>query len=424
MSLAQPDSEAFSYRENHLYCEDAALEELADRYGTPLYVYSRRAIEGAYGAYDAALKGRNALVCYAVKANSNLAVLDVLARYGAGFDIVSGGELARVLAAGGDASKTVFSGVGKSEPEIAVALKADVACFNVESAAELDRIDAVAQRLQQRARVALRVNPDIDARTHRHIATGLKSNKFGVAYADTLALCRLASAKPGLELVGLGCHIGSQITEIAPYVEAADRILDLVDALEREKIRLHHIDLGGGLGIRYQNELPPQVSELIEALLSRLDARGQRSKKVIFEPGRSIVGNAGLLLTRVEYLKPGDSKNFAIVDAAMNDLIRPAMYDAWMNVIPVVPRGGDIKRYDVVGPVCESADWLARDRDLALQPGDLLAIASAGAYAMAMSSNYNSRGRPAEVMVDGAQAHCVRRRETIAELFATESRLP
>ena len=423
MSPAQLGSEAFSYRENRLYCEDAALEELAERYGTPLYVYSRRAIEGAYGAYDAALKGRFALVCYAVKANSNLAVLDVLARHGAGFDIVSGGELARVLAAGGDVGKTVFSGVGKSELEIEAALNANVACFNIESAAELDRIDSVAQRLQRRARVALRVNPDIDARTHRHISTGLKNNKFGVAYADTLALCRLASARPALELMGLGCHIGSQITEIAPYVEATDRIIDLVDALEREDIRIQHIDLGGGLGIRYQNESPPQVSELIEALLARLDARGYQSKKVIFEPGRSIVGNAGVLLTRVEYLKPGEWKNFAIVDAAMNDLIRPAMYDAWMNVMPVVPRSGGIKRYDVVGPVCESADWLARDRQLALQPGDLLAIASAGAYAMAMSSNYNSRRRPAEVMVDGVQSHCVRRRETINELFATESRL-
>jgi len=424
MSLALPDSEGFSYRENQLYCEDAALDTLAERHGTPLYVYSRRAIERAYDAYDSALKGRSAQVCYAVKANSNLAVLDVLARRGAGFDIVSGGELARVLTAGGDASKTVFSGVGKNKTEIEAALTANVACFNVESAAELDRIDAAARQLQLRARVALSVNPDIDAKTHRHISTGLKTNKFGVAYAHTLTLCRIASTRPALELVGLGCHIGSQITEIAPYVEAADRIIDLVDSLEREKIVLRHIDMGGGLGIRYQNESPPQVSDLIEALLARLDTRGHRSKRVIFEPGRSIVGNAGVLLTRVEYLKPGESKNFAIVDAAMNDLIRPAMYDAWMNVMPVVPRSGDVKRYDVVGPVCESADWLARDRDLAVQPGDLLAIASAGAYAMAMSSNYNSRGRPAEVMVNGSQSHCVRKRETIEELFATESRLP
>ena len=424
MSLALADSEGFSYRENQLYCEDAALDTLAQRYGTPLYVYSRRAIERAYDAYDSALKGRSAQVCYAVKANSNLAVLDVLARRGAGFDIVSGGELARVLAAGGNASKTVFSGVGKNKAEIEAALTANVACFNVESAAELDRIDAVARRLQLRARVALRVNPDIDAKTHRHISTGLRTNKFGVAYSDTLALCRIASTRPALELIGIGCHIGSQITEIAPYVEAADRIFDLVDSLESEKIVLRHIDMGGGLGIRYQNESPPQVSELINALLARLDARGHQSKQVLFEPGRSIVGNAGVLLTRVEYLKPGESKNFAIVDAAMNDLIRPAMYDAWMNVMPVVPRSSGVKRYDVVGPVCESADWLARDRDLAVQPGDLLAIASAGAYAMAMSSNYNSRGRPAEVMVDGSRSHCVRQRESIEDLFATESRLP
>jgi diaminopimelate decarboxylase len=424
MNPALPAGEEFSYRENHLYCEDAALDALAERYGTPLYVYSRRAIEGAYGAYASALEGRSALVCYAVKANSNLAVLNVLARRGAGFDIVSGGELARVLAAGGDASKIVFSGVGKSEGEIEAALNAGVACFNVESSAELDRIDGVASRLQQRTRVALRVNPDIDAKTHPHISTGLKSNKFGVAYADALALCRIASRKPALELVGLGCHIGSQITEIAPYVEAADRIIDLVDSLERDKIALRHIDLGGGLGIRYQNESPPQASELIKALLSRLDTRGHRNKKVIFEPGRSIVGNAGVLLTRVEYLKPGESKNFAIVDAAMNDLIRPAMYDAWMNVLPVEPRNNGAKRYDIVGPVCESADWLARDRDLALHSGDLLAIASAGAYAMAMSSNYNSRRRPAEVMVDGTRSYCVRQRETIEQLFATESRLP
>ena len=424
MNALLPASEGFSYRENRLYCENAALDSLAERYGTPLYVYSRHAIESAYAAYDSALKGRSALVCYAVKANSNLAVLDVLARCGAGFDIVSGGELARVLTAGGDAGKIVFSGVGKSETEIEAALNANVACFNVESSAELDRIDAAASRLKKRARVALRVNPDIDAKTHPHISTGLKSNKFGVAYADTLALCRVACTKPALELVGLGCHIGSQITEIAPYVEAADRIIDLVDSLESQKISLSHIDLGGGLGIRYQNESPPHASELIGALLSRLDARGHRNKKVILEPGRSIVGNAGVLLTRVEYLKPGESKNFAIVDAAMNDLIRPAMYDAWMNVLPVAPRNNGVKRYDIVGPVCESADWLARDRDLTLHSGDLLAIASAGAYAMAMSSNYNSRRRPAEVMVDGARSYPVRQRETIEQLFATESRLP
>ena len=428
MTPALPASEGFSYQLNkgghRLYCEDVALDELAGRFGTPLYVYSRRAIETAYSAYASALKGRRALVCYAVKANSNLAVLDVLARLGAGFDIVSGGELARVLAAGGDASKVVFSGVGKSEDEIESALKADIACFNVESAAELDRIDAAAQRLQVRARVSLRVNPDIDAGTHPYISTGLKENKFGVAYADTLALCRTASAKCAIELVGLGCHIGSQITEIAPYVDAAERIIDLVDALERESVQLRHIDLGGGLGIRYRDESPPHAGDLIGALLARLDARGHRDKWVLVEPGRSIVGNAGVLLTRVEYLKPGETKNFAIVDAAMNDLIRPAMYDAWMNVVPVAPRQSGTQQYDIVGPICESADWLARDRALALQAGDLLAIASAGAYAMAMSSNYNTRARPAEVMVDRAHAYLVRQRETIDGLFASESRLP
>ncbi|HYM47778.1 MAG TPA: diaminopimelate decarboxylase, partial [Burkholderiaceae bacterium] len=311
-----------------------------------------------------------------------------------------------------------------SEAEIESALKADIACFNVESAPELDRIDAAARRLGTRARISLRVNPDIDAGTHPYVSTGLKDNKFGVAYADTVALCRNATAKRAIDLVGLGCHIGSQITEIAPYVDAAERIVDLVDALEREKIQLRHVDLGGGLGIRYRDESPPLAADLIGVLLARLDARGQRDKMVLFEPGRSIVGNAGVLLTRVEYLKPGESKNFAIVDAAMNDLIRPAMYDAWMDVVPVTPRRSAATRYDIVGPICESADWLARDRALALQAGDLLAIASAGAYAMVMSSNYNSRARPAEVMVDGAHAYCVRQRETIDELFAGELRLP
>ncbi len=424
MTPTLPASEGFSYHDDRLHCEDVALDELAERFGTPLYVYSRRAIESAYDAYVAALKGRRSLVCYAVKANSNLAVLDVLARRGAGFDIVSGGELARVLAAGGDASKVVFSGVGKGEAEIEAALNAGIACFNIESAAELDRIDAAARRLNTRARVSLRVNPDIDAGTHPYISTGLKNNKFGVAYADALALCHAASKKETIDLIGLGCHIGSQITEIAPYIGAAGRILDLIDALEREKILLRHIDLGGGLGIRYRNESPPLASELIGALLARLDARGHRDKTVIFEPGRSIVGNAGILLTRVEYLKPGTSRNFAIVDAAMNDLLRPAMYDAWMDVVPVLPRPSGAQQYDIVGPVCESADWLAHDRALALQPGDLLAIVSAGAYAMAMSSNYNTRARAAEVMVDGAHSYCVRRRETIAELLAGESRLP
>ena len=424
MIPALPASEGFSYHDRRLHCEKVALDDLAQRFGTPLYVYSRRAIEAGYAAYASALQGRRSLVCYAVKANSNLAVLDVLARLGAGFDIVSGGELARVLAAGGDVSKVVFSGVGKSEAEIEAALKADIACFNVESASELDRLDAAARRWNTRARVSLRINPDIDAGTHPYISTGLKENKFGVAYADALALCRTATEKAAIDFIGLGCHIGSQITEIAPYLDAAERVIDLIDALEREEIRIRHIDLGGGLGIRYRDESPPPASDLVGALLARLDARGHQDKMVMLEPGRSIVGNAGVLLTRVEYLKPGDSKNFAIVDAAMNDLIRPAMYDAWMDVVPVMPRQSSTQQYDIVGPVCESADWLARDRALALQAGDLLAIASAGAYAMVMSSNYNTRARPAEVMVDGARSYCVRQRETIAELFAGESRLP
>lgn len=424
MTPTLPASEGFTYRADRLHCEDVALDELAERFGTPLYVYSRRAIERGYAAYASALEGRSALVCYAVKANSNLAVLDVLARLGAGFDIVSGGELARVLAAGGDASKVIFSGVGKSEGEIEAALRTDIACFNVESAPELDRIDATARRLETRARISLRVNPDIDAGTHPYISTGQKNNKFGVAYSDVLALCRAAMEKPAIDLIGLGCHIGSQITEIGPYFGAVERIIDLVDALQREKIELRHIDVGGGLGIRYRNESPPLASDLIGAMLARIDARGHRNKAVILEPGRSIVGNAGVLLTRVEYLKPGESKNFAIVDAAMNDLIRPAMYDAWMDVVPVMPRRSETRQYDIVGPVCESTDWLARDRTLALQQGDLLAIASAGAYAMTMSSNYNTRARPAEVMVDGDHSHCVRRREAIGELFAGESRLP
>jgi len=414
----------FDYRNGELHCEDVALAELANRFGTPLYVYSRAAITAAYRAYANALEGRTALVCYAMKANSNLAVLDVLARLGAGFDIVSGGELERVLAAGASASKVVFSGVGKSEREIEQALGADILCFNVESVAELERIDTVAQRLGKRARVSIRVNPDVDARTHPYISTGLKENKFGVSYGQTLDVYRDAARRPGLEVVGIDCHIGSQITEIAPYLDAAERILELVEALEREGIVLEHIDFGGGLGIRYRSEEPPPSSELVRALLARLDARGLGHRRVMFEPGRSIVGNAGVLLTRVEYLKHGEAKHFAIVDAAMNDLLRPTLYDAWMGVVPVAPGREATQIYDVVGPVCESGDWLARDRALALTVGDLLAVTSAGAYGMAMGSNYNTRPRAAEVMVDGRQAFCVRQRERIVDLIAGESTLP
>lgn len=424
MNPTLPDGAGFVYREGRLRCESVALDELAARFGTPLYVYSRHAIEAAYDAYASALRNRPSLVCYAVKANPNLAVLDVLARRGAGFDIVSGGELARVLAAGGDAGKVVFSGVGKSEMEIEAALHADIACFNVESEAELERIDTIAASMQKRARVSLRINPDIDARTHPYISTGLKSNKFGIAYADAPTLSRAAIRKPAVELVGIGCHIGSQISAIEPYCQAVDRLIDLIDLLERDDIRLQHVDFGGGLGIRYRDESPPPVSDLVNALLAQLDARGHQDKTVMFEPGRSIVGNAGVLLMRVEYLKRSETKNFAIVDAAMNDLMRPALYDAWMNVVPVRIQAGDESSYDIVGPVCESADWLARDRMLALKANDLLAISGAGAYAMCMSSNYNSRARAAEIMVDGSEFHQVRRRESIRELYAAESPLP
>jgi diaminopimelate decarboxylase len=424
MTPTLPDSDGFGFRDGQLHSEDLRLADLAKRFGTPLYVYSRRAIERAFDRYSAALRGRASLVCYAMKANSNLAVLDILARRGAGFDIVSGGELERVIAAGGDPGKTVFSGVGKSEAEIERALAAGILCFNIESAPELERIDAVARRLGTRARISVRVNPDVDAGTHPYISTGLRNNKFGVAYADALALYRDAARRTGIEIVGIDCHIGSQITDIDPYIDAADRVLDVVDALARDGISLHHIDFGGGLGIRYDQEVPPATEGLVQVLLAHVDRRGHGAKTVMFEPGRSIVGNAGVLLTRIEYLKHGETKNFAIVDAAMNDLVRPTMYDAWMGVVPVAPRTDALVAYDVVGPVCESGDWLARDRQLAVQPGDLLAVTSAGAYGMAMSSNYNTRGRAAEVMVDGGRAFLVREREQPAQLFAGESRLP
>jgi diaminopimelate decarboxylase len=414
----------FEVRNGTLHVEAVAASELAEKFGTPLYVYSARAIRDAFRGYTEALTGRKSLVCYAMKANSNLAVLDLLAREGAGFDIVSGGELARVLAAGGSAGNVVFSGVGKSEAEIEQALVAGVLCFNIESVAELDRIAAVAQRTGRKALVSVRVNPDVDAKTHPYISTGLKNNKFGVAYEDTLALYRKAARLEQIEIVGIDFHIGSQITEIDPYVEAADRLLDLVDVLDREGIHLHHVDFGGGLGVTYRDEQPPDTGALVRALLARLDARGHGDKTVLFEPGRSIVANAGILLTRVEYLKPGEVKNFAIVDAAMNDLVRPAMYDAWMDVRAVSSRLQAPQTYDIVGPVCESSDWLAHDRVLSIAAGDLLAIMSAGAYGMSMASNYNTRGRAAEILVQGTEAHLIRRRESAQDLFALESRLP
>jgi diaminopimelate decarboxylase len=415
---------AFERHDGALFCEDVSLVEIAQRFGTPTYVYSRRAIERAYDAYANALAGRPALICYAMKANSNLAILNLLARKGSGFDIVSGGELARVLAAGGDPRRTVFSGVGKGQAEIEQALRADILCFNLESVPELQMIERVAARLGTRARVSVRVNPDVDPNTHPYISTGLKGNKFGVAYADTLPLYRRAAETAHIEVVGIDCHIGSQITAVAPYVDAAERVLDLVDALARDGIRLQHIDFGGGLGIRYRDETPPDPATLIAAVLARVDARGHGGKTVMFEPGRSIIGSAGALLTRVNIVKHGEERHFAIVDAAMNDLLRPALYGAWMDVQPVQPRRATPIVVDVVGPVCESGDWLARERELAVEPGDLLAVLGAGAYAMAMASNYNSRPRAAEVLVDGRAAYCVRQRETVEELFARETVLP
>ncbi len=413
---------AFEYRDRQLHAEAVPLATIAERYGTPCYVYSRAALTGAYRAFDGAFAGHDHLVCYAVKANSTLAVLNLLARLGSGFDIVSGGELQRVLAAGGDARKVVFSGVGKSAKEMRQALDAGILCFNVESEAELHRLSEVAGTARKTAAVSLRVNPDVDARTHPYIATGLKQDKFGISHRDALALYRKAAALPYLRVTGIGCHIGSQITKVAPFVAALDRILALVDRLHAEGIAIAHIDLGGGLGIRYRNESPPAVADYAKAVARRL---GDRSQKLIFEPGRSLTGSAGVLLTRVEYLKHGKPRNFAVVDAAMNDLIRPALYDAWHEIVPVrKARRARGRRYQVVGPVCESGDFLGRDRMLSLAAGDLLAVLSAGAYGMSMSSNYNTRPRAAEVMVDRAEAHLIRERETVSELMAREILLP
>lgn len=415
---------AFAYVDGVLHAEGVSAVTLAERFGTPLYVYSRAALTAAYQAYAQACAGHRAAVHVSVKANSNLAVLNVLARLGAGFDIVSGGELARVLAAGGQAKDIVFSGVGKSVAEMREALEAGVKCFNVESIPELDRLNAVAGELGKKAPISLRVNPDVDPKTHPYISTGLKANKFGVAFDDARATYRAAAALEHLEVVGIDCHIGSQITEIDPYLDALDKLLELVTQIEADGARIHHIDVGGGLGITYSDETPPETGLFVRTLLERIDARGHGHREVFFEPGRSITGNAGILLTRVEFLKPGAEKNFAIVDAAMNDLARPAMYQAYHAIDAVVPRQDPPSVYDVVGPVCESGDWLGRDRALAVKPGDLLAIRSAGAYSFSMSSNYNTRPRAAEIMVDGTDVHVVRARETVPELFAGETILP
>ena len=413
--------DAFNYRDGELFAEGVALSGIAERFGTPTYVYSRAHIEAQYRAYADALSGMPHMVCFAVKANSNLGVLNVLARLGAGFDIVSRGELERVLAAGGKAEKIVFSGVGKTREDMRRALEVGVHCFNVESTDELERLQEVAAELNVRAPISLRVNPDVDAGTHPYISTGLKENKFGIAIAAAEDVYIRASQLPNLEVIGVDCHIGSQLTTLEPFIDALDRLLALVDRLGDCGIHLHHIDLGGGLGVRYRDEEPPLAADYIKAVRERLAGR---DLGLLFEPGRFIVANAGTLLTRVEYLKHTEHKDFAIVDAAMNDLIRPALYQAWMDVTAVRPRDSEARAYDIVGPICETGDFLAKDRQLALAEGDLLAVHSAGAYGFVMSSNYNTRGRAAEVLVDGDQAFEVRRRETVAELFAGESLLP
>ncbi|MCU6498176.1 diaminopimelate decarboxylase [Rugamonas sp. A1-17] len=419
----------FSYVNGVLHAEGASLAAIAAQFGTPTYVYSKAALLANFASYADACAGRDALVCYAMKANSNLAILDLLARQGAGFDIVSGGELLRVLAAGGDPRKVIFSGVGKSVDEMRLALSHDILCFNVESIPELHRLNEVAGSMGKTARVSLRVNPNVDAKTHPYIATGLKANKFGVAFDDALDTYRAAAKLPHLEVAGIDCHIGSQLLDDAPLLEALDRLIELIDKLGDEGIVLHHLDIGGGIGINYgeAGEAPPvPVGEYLARLFARVDAwRAERHAgkpiKVIFEPGRSIVGDTGVLLTKVEFIKHGEEKNFCVVDAAMNDMARPALYQAWMDMQPVVQGKAGALAYDVVGPICESGDWLARDRELAVEAGDLLVMHSAGAYGMTMASNYNTRGRAAEIIVDGEVCHVVRQRENPADLYALES---
>ena len=419
-TMSLPGAPFVERRGAELLLDGHSLHGLAREFGTPLFVYSQRAMQSAAAAYENALVGRKHLVCYGMKANSTLAVLQTFATAGCGFDIVSGGELERVLAAGGRADRVVFSGVGKTRAEMRQALAAGVRCFNVESEGELDRLNEEALAMGRRAPVSLRVNPDVDAGTHPYISTGLKGNKFGIAHDRAVAAYRHAAALPGLQVAGIDCHIGSQITQIDPYLDALDRLLDLVEAVEAAGIPIHHVDLGGGLGITYTDEQPPRADELVRRLLHRMDERGHGHREVLLEPGRSMVGNAGVMLTEVLYLKPGETKNFCIVDAAMNDLMRPALYQAWMAIEPCVPREGADHVWDVVGPVCESGDWLGRDRVLCVEPGDLLAVLSAGAYGMTMSSNYNTRPRAAEVLVDGDAVHLIRLRESVASLFADE----
>ncbi|MFO1211512.1 MAG: diaminopimelate decarboxylase [Paenacidovorax caeni] len=415
-----PGHPHMAYRGTDLFCEQVRLADLAQAHGTPLYVYSKASMLDALAAYQRGFAGRKVQICYAMKANSSLAVLQLFARAGCGFDIVSGGELARVLAAGGDASKVIFSGVGKTRAEMRQALAAGIGCFNVESEAELEVLNEVALDMGAQAPVSIRVNPNVDAKTHPYISTGLKGNKFGVAHERTLATYQRAAALPGLRIVGIDCHIGSQITEVSPYLDAVDRVLDLVQSIEAAGIAIHHIDFGGGLGITYNGETPPAADALWQQLLAKLDARGYGDRQLMIEPGRSLVGNAGVCLTEVLYLKPGEQKNFCIVDAAMNDLPRPAMYEAFHGIVPLHARSGATTTYDVVGPVCESGDWLGRDRALAVHSGDLLAVLSAGAYCASMASTYNTRGRAAEILVDGSQAVLIRPRESVADTFKNE----
>jgi diaminopimelate decarboxylase len=412
----------FNYRDGVLCAEDVPLPVIAERHGTPCYIYSRATLERHWHAFDRAFAGRPHLVCYAVKANSNLAVLNVLARLGSGFDIVSVGELERVLAAGGDPAKVVFSGVGKREDELRRALEVGIRCFNVEVAGELDRLDRIAGELGVKAPVSLRVNPDVDANTHPYISTGLKENKFGIDIGQAAAEYERAAALPHLDVIGIDCHIGSQLTGTGPFLDALERVLALAERLEERGIHPHHLDLGGGLGIRYNDETPPEPAELAAVVTQRLS---HAPYEILIEPGRAIVGNAGILLTRVEYLKSTPAKHFAIVDAAMNDLLRPALYQAWQAILPVIEGGaGTTKTWDIVGPVCETGDFLGKERELALREGDLLAVRSAGAYGFSMSSNYNSRPRPVEILVDGDEVHVVRERESVTSLFAGERVLP
>jgi len=411
----------FAYRDGVLFAEDVNLNQIAEQYGTPCYVYSRATLERHWQAFDAPLKNHDHLICYAVKANSNIAILNLFARLGSGFDIVSVGELERVIAAGGDPAKIVFSGVGKRADEIRRALEVGIHCFNIESEGELELLNEIAGDMSQQAPVSLRVNPDVDANTHPYISTGLKENKFGIEFEQASTVYKKANAMANIVIKGIDCHIGSQLTEIKPFLDALDRVLVLIDELATEGVHIEHLDIGGGLGIRYNDETPPEPSEYVQALIERL---ADRKLKLLMEPGRAIAGNAGILLTQVLFLKHQSAKNFAVIDAAMNDLLRPTLYSAWQAIVPVNPREGSTKQYDLVGPICETGDFLGKDRDLNLQQGDVLAVRSAGAYGFTMSSNYNTRPRVAEIMVDNDQVHVIRERETIAEQFARERLLP